>query len=292
MPGQLIITVDVEDWQHSVWDRSLPVTECGVRNTETVLGILSQQGKKATFFILGKLAEAFPQIVKRIASEGHEVASHGYGHVNIDQQTPAQFRADIRCSKLILENLIGEKINGYRAPNFSIKPKTTWALDILAEEGFIYDSSIFPIKHKRYGIVGWPPYPTQVQLPSGRKIIELPIGTLNLGGREWPVGGGGYHRLLSRYLICKVIRQVSKSDTPFMMYCHPYEFAPHEFAEIDVQIPLKVRLHQGLGRAFSKKKFEQLLSTFNTTKAYDIATKQAWPEQKLGQFTAEAQNVT
>ena len=150
---------------------------------------------------LGKFAEAFPGCVKRIAKEGHEIATHGHVHIQIFRQSATEFREDVCRAKCYLEDLLGQPVVGYRAPDFSITRQTLWAVEILAELGFLYDSSIFPIQHAHYGIPGWPLHPVRVKLESGQSIVELPIGTLLLAGRCWPVGGGEYHRLMPWPLI-------------------------------------------------------------------------------------------
>jgi polysaccharide deacetylase family protein (PEP-CTERM system associated) len=269
--AQLIISVDIEDWPQSTWDHSLEITERAAYNTNRVLDILATHNRTVTMFILGKFAERFPKIVEQIADKGHEVASHGYSHVEIFKQTPTQFREDVRHSKHLLEDLTGQPILGYRAPDFSILSSTIWALDILGDLGFQYDSSIFPIKHPRYGIEGWPTFPVQVQLSSKRSIVEIPIATLKLWGRERPVAGGGYHRLLPWPVIHRIIAHHLQQGKPFMTYCHPYEFDPEEFSEIEFNIPLKIRLHQSLGRAGFRSKFEHMLRTFESVHASQIA---------------------
>jgi hypothetical protein len=170
---------------------------------------------------------------------------------------------------------------GYRAPDFSIVTDTLWALDSLAELGFRYDSSIVPVQMARYGIGGWPANPVSVRLPSGRTIIELPIATLSLLGRRWPVAGGGYHRLLPWTLIRWAIQHRLQRREAFMSYCHPYEFDAAEFAELDLAIPLKTRLHQGVGRRAFQPKFERLLTTFHVVQAHELAGQPEWPEHVM-----------
>lgn len=279
-----MITIDVEDWAQSTWDSRLPITQHAARNTQHVLKLLERLGIRATFFILGLFSETFPKLVKEIQASGHELASHGHGHIPLTAQTPAQFREDVRRAKGELEALLGQPVLGYRAPDFSIlhqaKQSTLWALEILAQEGFTWDSSIFPILSKRYGVEHWPLTPLELKLPSGLRLKELPIATLDpLGSdrppslrrlegwlraregqvlaspersRRWPIGGGGYFRLLpgliSRTLAARVLQ-----DRPYVFYCHPYEFAPHELKTLEV--PLSVRLHQGLGRGPFEARF-------------------------------------
>ncbi|MGD9722108.1 MAG: DUF3473 domain-containing protein [Pirellulales bacterium] len=272
-----IISIDVEDWPQSSWDRNLPITERAAANTRRLLAILGQAGIRTTMFVLGKMAERFPEVVREIDAAGHEVASHGYGHVEIFKQSREEFAADLRRSKDFLEQLLGKPVRGYRAPDFSIVRSSLWALEVLAEQGFEYDSSIFPVKRPRYGIPDWPLTPTRVRLPNGRSILEFPIASYRALGKNWPVGGGGYHRLLpgpaGRWLAQRVMR-----TRPFVFYCHPYEFDPREFAEIDVAIPLKVRLHQGLGRGRFEARFVRLVRQFGGCRMIDLVDNQQWPD--------------
>ena len=275
-----IISVDVEDWPQSSWDRDLPITQRAADNTRRLLDLLDEAGIRTTMFVLGKLAERFPGLVREIDAEGHEVASHGHGHVEIFRQTPEQFAGDLRRSKDLLEQTIGKRVRGFRAPDFSIVRDSLWALDVLAELGFEYDSSIFPVKRPRYGIPDWPLAPTRVLLPSGRDILEFPIASYRLWGRNWPVGGGGYHRLLpgaaGRWLAGRVMR-----TRPFVFYCHPYEFDAREFAEISLKLPLRVRLHQGLGRGRFKVRFARLIRQFGGCRMVDVIDAREWPDFHL-----------
>lgn len=282
--AKLVISVDVEDWAQSTWDHSLEISARAQRNTELVLDILGNHGKTVTMFVLGKFAEQFPSTVRRIAEEGHEVGSHGYGHIEVFSQTPEEFRQDAVRAKQYLEDLIGRPVLGYRAPDFSIVRKTIWALDVLAELGFQYDSSIYPIRSKRYGIHDWPMKPTRVRLSSGRSIVELPVSTLGVLGRRWPIAGGGYHRLLPWPVIRAAITRTVRAGSPFISYCHPYEFDAAEFAVLKAEIPLLTRLHQGIGRAGFQAKFERMLGGFETAQASQIALGKKWPEYALQAF--------
>ena len=184
------------------------------------MDLLAEEGARTTMFVLGKFAEAFPEIVRRIHAAGHEVASHGHGHVEIFKQSPAQFKEDARHSKELLEQTLGLPIRGYRAPDFSIILATIWALEILAELGFVYDSSIFPIRHPRYGIADWPSTPRRVALPGGAEIIEIPLGTLRAMGRNWPLGGGGYHRLMPGFAY-RAFARYAMSNGPLCVLLPP-----------------------------------------------------------------------
>jgi len=267
--GPPVITVDVEDWPESSLDSNLPVTPRVVRNTARILGVLRQARVKATMFVLGKVVEAFPDLVRDIRTEGHEIASHDYGHVPVFRRSQEEFRETLRRCKGQLEDLIGVQVRGYRAPDFSILRTNLWALDVLAELGFEYDSSIFPIKRPRYGIAGWPAYPVLVCLGSGAKLIECPIGTARLFGTRLPTGGGGYHRLLPGFLFRYLTKRTLVSR-PFIFYCHPYESDPFEFRETDLNIPYFKRIHQGLGRGHFEAHFKLFLECFGGRRVCDL----------------------
>jgi polysaccharide deacetylase family protein (PEP-CTERM system associated) len=275
-----VITIDIEDWPQSSWDRQLPISQRAADNTRRLLDLLNRAGIRATMFVLGKVAERFPALVREIDSAGHEVASHGHGHIEIFKQTPAIFEADVRRSKDLLEQVLGQPIRGYRAPDFSIVRNSLWALEVLARLGFAYDSSIFPVKRPRYGIPEWPLKPMRVRLPGGASCVEFPIATCCAFGRNWPIGGGGYHRLLPGWLARSLARQVMRSR-PFVFYCHPYEFDPREFAETTLQIPFKVRLHQGLGRGRFEARFNRLVRQFGGCRMGDLIQSHEWPEFDL-----------
>ena len=278
--GAPVISIDVEDWPQSTWDRGLPITERAVANTRRVLRILREEQVLATMFVLGKVAEKFPYLIKEIQSEGHEVACHGYGHVEIAQLTPDEFLSDVRHGKDLLEQITGQKIKGYRAPDFSIVRSTLWAFDALAEAGFEYDSSVVPVRLVRYGIPEWPVQPRVVRLGNGRTIMEAPLATFHWLGKNWPIGGGGYHRLLpgsvSRYLARKVM-----CSEPFVFYCHPYEFDVREFEEIALRLPLQTKLHQGLGRRWFERRFRSFVASFGGQRMQDLLESQAWPQFDL-----------
>jgi len=258
------VTVDVEDWPQSSWDRSLPLSEYCADNVQRVLDILAEfPGARATFFILGKFAEKHPIVVRGIADAGHEIASHGTGHVELFRLGPKKFAEDLRRSTEIIAQTAGRRPEGYRAPDFSIVGESLWALDILAEQGYKYDTSIFPIRKARYGIENWPRNACRVKLPCGSTILELPIAALEMMGRRIPVGGGGYARLMPGPVLIKALQSAAAQlNFPPVYYCHPYEFDPDEFKKIEIRIPRKVRFHQGLGRKRSVGKLRRILRTF------------------------------
>ena len=232
--GPPVISVDVEDWPQSSWDRSLPVTERAGRNTHHLLDLLAEHNVRATMFVLGLFAERFPEIVVRMHREGHEVGCHTYGHLGLSS-TREQFYEDTP-RKTCWNRSSASVFAGYRAGDFSIIRTTLWGLEVLAELDFDYDSSIFPVDRPRYGIPDWPRHPALVELPGGLRILEFPIASYHGLGKNWPVGGGGYHRLLPGWMSRMLARRVL-AEAPFVFYCHPYEFDPREFAEINVPVP-------------------------------------------------------
>jgi polysaccharide deacetylase family protein (PEP-CTERM system associated) len=227
------MTIDVEDYFHvSVFDTVIPRSrwehlESRVSaNTERLLGVFESHGIKATFFVLGWVAERFPALVRRIAGLGHEVASHGYGHELIYRQTRERFRDDVRRSKGLLEDTVGDRVEGYRAPSYSITTRSLWALDVLVAEGYAYDASIFPIRHDRYGIPGSPRHPHVLQRDSG-SLIEAPGSTIRVGGVNLPVAGGGYFRILPyEWTRWGIARINEKERRPAIFYLHPWEIDP------------------------------------------------------------------
>jgi polysaccharide deacetylase family protein (PEP-CTERM system associated) len=229
------MSVDVEDYYHvSVFDgvvprhrwADLPSRVC--RNTERLLEIFDGAGVRATFFVLGCVAEQHPALVRRIAAAGHEVASHGYGHRLVYDQTPEAFREDVRRGKRLLEDATGHAVHGYRAPSYSITARSLWALDILIGEGFTYDTSIFPIVHDRYGIPVSSRRPYAVSRPQGT-LTEVPGSTVRVGPWNLPVAGGGYFRLLpyawTRWGIAR-LNNLERESAVF--YLHPWEIDPDQ----------------------------------------------------------------
>lgn len=196
-------------------------------NTERLLGLLDEAGVRATFFVLGWLAERYPSLVRRIASLGHEIASHGYGHELITGQSAVAFREDIRRSKKILENILSQPVLGYRAPSFSITTDTMWATQILVEEGYVYDSSIFPVFHDRYGVPSGNPEIHQILTVSGL-LWEVPPSTVKYMGVRLPIAGGGYFRLYPYVILRTLLRKLEAKGSPLVMYLHPWEFDPDQ----------------------------------------------------------------
>lgn len=222
------LTIDVEDYfMVSAFEPMVPKSDWtkyplrALGSTRLILDILKESDVKATFFVLGWIAERHPELVRSIHDEGHEVASHGYHHQLLYDLTPEQFRKDIRESKRVLEGACGARVIGYRAPSFSIVKDTQWALDILREEGFKYDSSIMPAPHARGGMEGANPAPHERQ-----GLVELPMSTLKFAGKDLPFSGGGYFRFFPYWLVRHGLKQCNGRGLPGVTYFHPWEFDP------------------------------------------------------------------
>jgi polysaccharide deacetylase family protein (PEP-CTERM system associated) len=227
------MTIDVEDYFHvSVFDGTFPRHQWSqlesrvCANTDRLLRIFEDANVRATFFVLGWVAERFPSLVERIAAHSHEIASHGYAHRLVYDQTPSTFREDVRRAKALLEDVSGRRVLGFRAPSYSVTPRSLWALDILIEEGYVYDTSIFPIRHDRYGIPLSPRHAYILERPSGA-LIEVPASTATCGPLNVPIAGGGYFRILpyawTRWGISRVNQREGK---PIVFYLHPWEIDP------------------------------------------------------------------
>jgi polysaccharide deacetylase family protein (PEP-CTERM system associated) len=227
-------SVDVEDYfqvaalARAITLESWPTRESRVeQNTGVILDLLAERSIRGTFFVLGWIAERHPALIRQIAGAGHEIASHGYSHQLIYTQSRADFREETVRSKGLLEDLSGQAVIGYRAASFSITRNSLWALDVLAELGFRYDSSIFPIRHDRYGIPGASPVPGPLNTPSGATLVEFPMSAARFLGIKIPVSGGGYFRLLPYALTRRGLRQINESrNQPFTFYLHPWEIDP------------------------------------------------------------------
>lgn len=200
-----------------------------VASTSRLLDLLDECAVRATFFVLGCVAERHPALVKSIATRGHEVASHGWSHRLIWDQSAEEFREELRRSRRLLQDLSGQSIDGHRAASFSIGRRNPWAIDVVAETGFRYDSSIFPVHHDRYGVPGAPRGAYRLQTPEGRELIELPPSTIRLGPLTLPVAGGGYLRLYPGLGTRWAIRRLNRRDAmPAVVYVHPWEFDPDQ----------------------------------------------------------------
>ncbi len=279
------LTVDVEDYFHvsafeghisrADWDR-LP---CRVeRNTDRMLALFAEQDAKATFFILGWVAERYPQLIRRIADAGHEVASHGWSHVRATQQTPDQFHADVSGTRKLLQDTSGQPVNGFRAASFSIGPDNLWALDVLADVGYRYSSSIYPVRHDLYGMPDAPRFPFrhpdqwgQTRLIradqrgltplNGHGILEVPITTVRVFGQNLPTGGGGYFRLLPYPIYRWALKRVNEQDRqPGVFYCHPWEIDPDQPRQDGIGWKTRFRHYTNLGRM--ETRLRRLLTDF------------------------------
>jgi len=228
-------------------------------NTEKLLSLLDQRGVHATFFVLGWVAERYPSLVRRIASAGHEVASHGYAHELITAQTQVAFREDIRKAKGILESILQQQVLGYRAPSFSITKDTMWAIQILIEEGYTYDSSIFPVVHDRYGVPSANPQLHQLSTPAGL-LWEVPPSTVKCFGVRLPVAGGGYFRLYPYAVLRALLRKVEGEGCPLVMYMHPWEFDPDQ-PRMEGSIVSRVRHYLNLDK--TEGRMRALLQDFS-----------------------------
>ena len=264
------ISVDVEDWYQSTIDATAPLSDRFRCSTRKVLDALAATEVKATFFVLGLAAEKDPEVVRQIASARHEVQSHGYGHVEAFKLSPQEFRQDLLRAKGLLEDLTGGAIFGYRAPSFSIDERTPWAMDVLAETGHRYDSSVFPIKMSRYGVDGYPPEPRIVTTPQGRRIVEAPLACFHWLGKRLPAGGGGYFRLLPYPVIRRAFRQLDRLGRPGVIYFHPYEYDGTEMSSFRAEVSWVVRLHQGLGRKGFGGKIDKLMRDFRFGPLKDV----------------------
>jgi len=229
-------TVDVEDYfqvaalSSAISRESWPTRESRVeRNTERILYLLAEKGVRGTFFVLGWIAERSPGLVRRIAGAGHEIACHGFSHQLIYRQSQAEFREETRRAKGLLEDATGNAVAGYRAASFSITRESLWALDVLIDLGFEYDSSIFPIRHDRYGIPGAAAEPGRVVAPSQRSLVEFPMAAATFCGLQVPVSGGGYFRILPYWVTRAGLRQINdRAGRPFTFYLHPWELDPDQ----------------------------------------------------------------
>lgn len=271
------MTVDVEDYyqvsafneviNYNDWKKYESRVE---RNTNNILDMFDESNLKATFFVLGWVAENHPAIVKEIQQRGHEIACHGYSHRLIYTQTPEIFSDETKRAKDILEDITGSPVSGYRAASYSITKKSLWALDILAEAGFKYDSSIFPILHDRYGIPDAPKEPHIIQTDNGSEIIEFPLSTYKLLGITLPVSGGGYFRLYPYKLTKYALDNINKNHNMFVFYLHPWEIDPEQ-PRIKASILSRFRHYNNLHKC--EARLRQLVDDFNFTTMKDLVSK-------------------
>jgi polysaccharide deacetylase family protein (PEP-CTERM system associated) len=275
------LTIDVEDYfqvsafegcvSRECWDNYPLRVE---RNTSRILDILDEFEVKATFFVLGWVAERKPALVREIARRGHEVASHGHGHQRVCNQTRKEFREDIRRSKAVLEELCGVPVHGYRAPSYSISMKCLWTFDELLDAGYSYDSSVFPIQHDLYGIPDWPRHPFTVAKSADGKwrpginggdgfpcMTEIPITTLSIAGTSIPIAGGGYFRLFPYTFTKWGLKRINREEgRSFVFYLHPWEIDPEQPRMSNA--PLKSHFRHYLNLLKTEGRLRRLLADF------------------------------
>lgn len=270
------MTVDVEDYFHvSAFENVITPGSWGSRvsrverNTLRLLELMEQRGMKATYFVLGWVADRYPALVREIAAQGHEIACHGYSHQLIYKQTPEVFREETLRSKKLLEDLAQMPVLGYRAASYSITAQSAWALDTLAEAGFAYDSSIFPVRHDRYGMPGTPRFPYLLTTPGGKTIVEFPLTTLILGGATLPIAGGGYFRLYPYFFSRWGLARVNKMGEPFVFYLHPWEIDPDQ-PRVNAGWLSRFRHYNNL--ADCENRLRTLMQDFRFTTMADVLT--------------------
>jgi polysaccharide deacetylase family protein (PEP-CTERM system associated) len=260
------MTVDVEDYfQVSAFEPHISKQQWDVlphrvaANTNKILDLFAAHGVKATFFTLGWVAERYPELIKRIVAEGHELACHGYQHIRVTEQTPEQFRADVIKSKTILEDIGGTAVIGYRAASYSINTSNLWALDILQQLDFAYSSSIYPVQHDLYGIPDAPRF--MYQPIAGQDFKEIPISTLRLGNKNRPCGGGGFFRLYP-YAISKLAFQHlnQREQQACIFYCHPWEIDPEQPRQTGLSLKTRFRHYLNLNKM--EQRITHLLNDF------------------------------
>ena len=289
-PSRVILSFDVEE--HDRIEAASGLTfdaarraKYGVRMDETTRWLVDRLGERgiaATFYLVGEIARDRPALVKAIHHAGHELGSHSWDHRRIHVHTRASFREDIRRSKDALEQLSGQRVVGYRAPTFSVVRQTGWALDELAEAGFEYDSSVYPVRHDRYGVPDAPRSPF-LAVGETRSLLEIPPVTLRLLSTNLPAGGGGYFRLFPLGVVAAAVRQMIRQCQPAvaMLYFHPWEFDPDQ-----ERLPLGLlngwRTYVGMGR--TRGRFETLISRHTFTRAADVAAELRAGSTALPQF--------
>ena len=270
------LTIDVEDYfQVSAFSPYIPRTdwpirECRIeRNIDCILDMLDEHDTKATFFTLGWVAERFPNVVRRIVNNGHELASHGYGHERVSDQTPDSFFADINIAKLILEDISGTEVRGYRAPSFSIGEKNLWAFETLEKAGYHYSSSIYPIHHDHYGMPNAPRHAHRIG-----NLLEIPATTVRFFNRNWPASGGGYFRLMPYELSRWMIRRVNSVDQlSAVFYFHPWEIDAGQPRINGIGAKTRFRHYVNIDRM--ENRLHRLLADFSWGRMDKLFLKQA-----------------
>ncbi len=268
-----VLSVDVEDYHDQLaldfQDRIVPPNAEAERCTHRMLDLFDEYDVRATCFLLGEIAEHFPSLVRRIADAGHQLGVHGYHHLHVFRQTPEQFRDSIGRAKALIEDVSGKPADAHRAVAFSIGKSTMWAMEILADLGFVYDSSIFPIRGRRYGVPDAPRFTYRHELPSGRWLWEVPMSTVEALHRRWPACGGGYLRLFPFGYTRYAFRRLNTEGRAAIVYLHPYEIEPHPTIEPLPGLTWKQRLHfrffnfnQLVGRRHTERKLRNLFETY------------------------------
>lgn len=278
-------TVDVEDYfQVEAFSNQIDTEkwesyECRVeKNMDVLLGLLDERNVKGTFFVLGWIAKRYPQVVNSIAKQGHEIASHGMSHQLIYNQDRKVFRNETKDAKALLEDLCQQSVNGYRAATYSITNKSLWALDILAEEGFTYDSSIFPMRHDRYGISDACPDPHILTTPSGHKITEFPISTVKNKWWTLPIAGGGYFRVFPYMYTYWGLSKLNSQNKPFVFYIHPWEVDPEQPVISGISAFTKFRHYSNLKKC--QDRLSKLLKDFEFSTMEKVLTDLELEEKK------------
>jgi polysaccharide deacetylase family protein (PEP-CTERM system associated) len=266
-----VLTVDVEEWYDVNYlsaNRSLIDTNISrvKENTAEILKALEESGSKATFFVLGSIAEKHPELIRSIARAGHEIGCHSYRHSLIYDETPKTFQENLQRAAAILSDLAGQKISGFRAPSCSITEQCAWALDVLCECGFQYDSSIFPIPNYMYGVKHFPVHPCRITTSAGNRLIEIPPQVMEFGRLRIPFGGGIYLRLLPTFLHRKFISLTHARGRSYMLYFHPSDI---DKVHMHMELSLKERLFNDIGRRSGRKKIMNLLATLRWTSVGD-----------------------
>jgi len=260
------LTVDLEEYfQVSNFDRVIAREDWDALpsrvgdSTRRLLDAFDAADSRATFFSLGWVAERHPALLREIAERGHELACHGYSHELVYHLDPERFRADLRRARAAIEDAAGAKVEGYRAPSYSITRDSLWALEVLAEEGFRWDSSVFPIRHPRYGIPGFPRHPLRLSLRSGASLLEFPLTTVQIGPLTLPVAGGAYLRFLPFGLFRRAFERVVAQGRPALLYLHPWEVDPDQPRQ-DVGWRIRVNHYYNLAR--TEDRLRRLLAGF------------------------------
>ncbi len=265
-PIRNAMTVDVEDYfqvsafANTISRDSWENQPCRVeRNMDRILAIFADHGIHATFFTLGWIAERYPAVVRRIVEQGHELASHGYGHLRASDQDRVQFADDIGRAKALLEDIGGQEVKGYRAPSFSIGKDNMWALDVLQEAGYRYSSSIYPVKHDHYGVPDAPRFAYYPNGPDG--LLEVPVSTVRFGEKNYPAGGGGFFRFFPYALSRWLLRRVNQRDgEAAIFYFHPWEIDPGQPRQSGISAKTRFRHYINLHR--TEDRIKELASDF------------------------------